>query len=492
MISMLKGRRATRIQTAPATLTIGAGITVQGGSGTIGGYYSANDSLINQGTILGSSTGTLTIGGNNWSNSGTITAGGSAVYLVGAIAPAALGTFSDTAGTVYLQAAVNNIGTTLTLSPSLGNWVLWGGTINGGTIAGSGGSKLAISRLGGSFIGGVTIAAGMTLDGTQVQLAGNAANITIVNGLTLNGTIDLGNVAGSSSGELFFLGSQSLLTTSTGSIVLGGSTNNDIYAEGTAGYQDSNSPATLTIGAGITVQGGSGTIGGYYSANDSLINQGTILGSSTGTLTIGGNNWSNSGTITAGGSAVDPVGAIAPAALGTFSDTAGTVYLQAAVNNIGTTLTLSPSLGNWVLWGGTINGGTIAGSGGSKLAISRLGGSFIGGVTIAAGMTLDGTQVQLAGNAANITIVNGLTLNGTIDLGNVAGSSSGELFFLGSQSLLTTSTGSIVLGGSTNNDIYAEGTAGYQDSNCAGHADDRRGNHRPRWQRHHCWHLSSE
>ena len=156
-----------------------------------------------------------------------------------------------------------SIATTLEVDNTL---TLAGGTlINATVVPGTAGSSIVLTS---GTLNAVTL---------NANAAVTSGSITIVNGLTLNGTIDLGNVAGSSSGELFFLGSQSLLTTSTGSIVLGGSTNNDIYAEGTAGYQDSNVPATLTIGAGITVQGGSGTIGGYYSANDSLINQGTIL-----------------------------------------------------------------------------------------------------------------------------------------------------------------------------------------------------------------------
>ena len=49
-----------------------------------------------------------------------------------------------------------------------------------------------------------------------------------------------------------------------------------------------NTAATLTIGSGITVQGGSGTVGGYYSA-DSVVNDGTIQADvSGGTITVEG------------------------------------------------------------------------------------------------------------------------------------------------------------------------------------------------------------
>ena len=44
-----------------------------------------------------------------------------------------------------------------------------------------------------------------------------------------------------------------------------------------------NNPTTLVIAAGMTVQGGSGLVGGYYS-NDTFVNDGTITISSGQTL----------------------------------------------------------------------------------------------------------------------------------------------------------------------------------------------------------------
>ena len=249
-----------------ATLTIGSGITVQGGSGTVGGYYS-DDSFVNDGTITSASGQTLTIQGSNWVNNGTITANGATVNLGGSFTTAALGNFSASGSTVNLTGTLNNANTTFTLSPAIGAWNLDGGTISGGTITSTGGSELALTDSGGTLAGGVTIAAGTTLDGTQ-NIGGGQEYAYVTGGLTLNGTINLGNASGSVYGDLYFEnGSQTL--SGTGTVTLGTSTSNALDAYGR------NTAATLTIGSGITVQGGSGTVGGYY-GDDSLVNDGTI------------------------------------------------------------------------------------------------------------------------------------------------------------------------------------------------------------------------
>ena len=49
-----------------------------------------------------------------------------------------------------------------------------------------------------------------------------------------------------------------------------------------------SNPSTLTIGSGVTIQGGSGTIGGYYSG-DSVVFDGTLAASTPGGIvTLGG------------------------------------------------------------------------------------------------------------------------------------------------------------------------------------------------------------
>ena len=426
-----------------ATLTIGSGITVQGGSGTVGGYYSA-DSLVNDGTITSASGQTLTIQGSNWVNNGTITANGATVNLGGSFTTAALGNFSASGSTVNLVGTLNNAGATLALSPAIGAWRLLGGTIAGGTITSTGGSTLALTDSGGTLAGGVTVASGTTLDGTQN--IGSQQYAYVTGGLTLNGAINLGNASGTVYGDLYFENGPQTLA-GTGTVTFGSSTVNYLEAFGP------NTAATLTIGSGITVQGGSGTVGGYYSA-DSLVNNGTITSASGQTLTIQGSNWVNNGTITANGATVNLGGSFTTAALGNFSASGSTVNLVGTLNNAGATLALSPAIGAWRLLGGTIAGGTITSTGGSTLALTDSGGTLAGGVTVASGTTLDGTQN--IGSQQYAYVTGGLTLNGAINLGNASGTVYGDLYFENGPQTLA-GTGTVTFGSSTVNYLEAFG-----------------------------------
>ena len=57
-----------------------------------------------------------------------------------------------------------------------------------------------------------------------------------------------------------------------------------MYAEGNNG----NKPSTLTIGSGVTIKGGSGTISGYY-GGDSVVFDGTLVANTPGgVVTLGG------------------------------------------------------------------------------------------------------------------------------------------------------------------------------------------------------------
>ena len=87
--------------------------------------------------------------------------------------------------------------------------------------------------------------------------------------------MDLGNAAGSTYGQLFFNGTQTL--GGTGTVLFGKNGSNSVYE---TAYRSS----TLTIGSGITIRGSSGTIGSYYSS-DTVVNQGTIAADDSGGLT---------------------------------------------------------------------------------------------------------------------------------------------------------------------------------------------------------------
>jgi pimeloyl-ACP methyl ester carboxylesterase len=434
----------------PVTLTIGSGISLQGGSGTVGGYYN-NDSLVNDGNISIQSGQALTIQGSNWDNNGQITVAGATVNLGGSFTVAALSNFSATGATVNLTGTLNNTATTLALAPALGNWYLRGGTISGGTVSATGGSKLTLTDSGGTLAGNVTIATGVTLDATQ-NINGSEDYADVAGGLTLNGALNLGAAGGNTYGQLDFQGGAQTLVGS-GTVTFGSNTSNALYAQG----NDGSLPVTLTIGSGISLQGGSGTVGGYY-GNDSFVNYGTITILSGQTLTIQGSNWDNNGKITATGATVNLGGSFTVAALGNFSATSATVNLTGTLNNTATTLVLAPALGNWYLHGGTINGGTVSTTGGSKLTLTDSGGTLAGDATIATGATLDATQ-NINGGEDYALVTGGLTLNGALNLGAAGGSTYGQLDFQdGAQTLA--GSGTVTFGSNTSNALYAQGNDG--------------------------------
>ena len=292
-----------------ATLTIGAGITVQGLSGNV---ETTSGSIVNQGLI--SSTGglaifpsgsaasfdnlgtiqavtgaSLTVTPATMSSEGTIDAAGGTVDIVGCtLTPGAGSAFlMSGGGQIVLDSGstLNNSGNTVSLDTSNGSFVLGGGTIEGGTIsAGSPGSQ--ITALGGSSLNGVTL-------DINLSETGLLGTVDVLDGLTLNGTVTLDNAA-----NLLFEGTQTL--SGDGEVVFGP----DYFYDGNF-YRDnalsteslSSSVSTLTIGPSITVGGQLGVVGGIGSNPTQIVNQGTI--SSTGSVTITNTPFDNQGTVLA-------------------------------------------------------------------------------------------------------------------------------------------------------------------------------------------------
>ena len=472
--------------TLPATLLVGAGITIRG-VGTISGYYTG-DNLDNQGTIWGdvanltlavsvllnnsgtlkasgsgrltasnlqgnsgaiqagtdaSDTGTLTLGGawtssgslvvnggtltlgGTWSNSaGSVNVNGGTLYLGGSFNTAGLGTFQYTAGTVNLTGTLTNTGSTLSLGSGTGVWNLRGGKIVGGTVDASSGTWLQVATSG-------------TLDGATVNadIASLASStLTVKNGLTLNSVITLPN--SSSGAAVVFVGSQNL--TGTGQIVLQYSSADTIQVKGTS----DTTPATLTVGSGITIRG-KGIIDGYY-ANDMLVNQGTIAADAAGGSLSLNLNWSNTNGILAVNGGILNLGAtFTTADIGTINHAAGTLNQTGTLDNTGATLNLGANTGVWNLSGATIIGGVVAATGGPWLRLTV--DSTMDGVELDADMTLLG--------AGSLTVKNGLALNGIV---TVSSTYNWNVCFWGTQNL--TGTGQIITTVS-NNVVYVRGTS---------------------------------
>src|SRR5262249_18265662 len=153
----------------------------------------------------------------------------------------------------------------------------------------------------------------------------------------------------------------------------------------------------VTLGPNLTVHGKSGQFLTSYPASDAWVNLGTIADDvSGGTITLGG-TWN--------------------ASSGTFSASAGaTLNFTGTLNNTASTLTASGA-GIVQLGGGTVNGGTLAGT-----LIGTGSGGTLKSVTIA------GTLDLGANIGAYVYVRNGLTVNGTVSVGNSGGGNYGSMY----------------------------------------------------------------
>jgi hypothetical protein len=426
-----------------------------------------------------------TIGGLPASGGGSVTLV-STLNLGGSFTSPTLGAVVNTGGTINLTGTVTNTGGTLALTPTTGSWQFLGGTITGGTVTTSGGARLVATTTGGTLAGGVTLSGTLDLGATS------NVSVRVTGGLTLNnGTVQLGSATGNY-GVLNFDGVQTL--DGTGTVVFGNNSNgyNFLQAGPSAG-------SALTIGPNVVVRGHSGAVGFSPAWGGStavtFTNQGTINADTAGgTITLNGNGWTNTGTlqatgggslalqslnfggpawtsstplsITGGGaltlqgthwttagvtmnnSTVNLGDTFSMSDLGPFTRTGGTVNLTGTLQNTAATLTLDATSGSWRLAGGTIDGGTVATSGGAALIATTSGG------TLDHGVTLSGTFDLTAGTNVSARVTGGLRLdNGTVRIGSNLGEYAVLAFDGGTQTL--GGTGTVVFGNSSLNFLRA-------------------------------------
>jgi hypothetical protein len=559
-------------------LTIGPGITMQGGSyntsifgpvdnqGTIqaGSICSIYDLIINEGTLAENTVGgTLSIGNayqlTSWTNAGAISAGGnttlnlygswtnnaggiitagqastvtlgspididptdpsapsyewtnlgslsigsgSSVSLGGVFTAASLSALGlDSSDTVSLIGSLDNRGAILGVGGANASWTLAGGRIYQGSVTTAAGSALTVADF-------VAFSTPPTLDGVQLNgtlaITGYYTSAQILNGLVLNGEIDLGASGSFTSSTLSFGNSGDTAAqalSGTGTVVFGADYNGDTLANASAGV--------LTIGSGITIEGGGSsnitgpidnqgtilenTVGGSlfigsFFASVPWTNDGTISAASGAALYLLG-NWTNSaaGVITASPSStvwlgsfvnIDPTDPSAPnyayANLGSIRighgssvylggvftvaslaslglDASDTLNLVGTLDNRGATLAVGGTNAVWTLDGGRIYQGTVLVAAGSTLVA--------GGFTTS---TLDG--VQLNGTLqitdfSSVQILHSLTLNGEIEIGDASGSYDGASLNFGNvgdtAAPAFTGSGTIVFGTGSNTDTLA-------------------------------------
>jgi hypothetical protein len=253
-------------------------------------------SVVNQGAISADvANGTLVINAQPFSNQGLIGNPAGTLLLEGTVSDGGLGNLHSGNGLLGLTGVLTNTGQTLALNGATNTLTLRGGTILDGTIATANGASFVVQS---GILDGVTVNGVLDVGNTYDEVS-----LEVTNGLTLDGTALIGNPTNNNSGGMEFLGSQTL--GGDGTVVFGGS----IY-EPQCGSVKANTlwlayaGTTLTIGGGITVEGQNGTVGAYTGcpwngpANVSVVNQGAISADvANGTLVINAQPFSNLGML---------------------------------------------------------------------------------------------------------------------------------------------------------------------------------------------------
>ena len=249
--------------------------------------------VINQGTISADvAGGTITINAQPFTNSGLVESPVGTLTVAGTLATGGLGNFQSSGGLLGISGVLTNTGQTLTLNGQANVLRLQGGAILGGSVTTSGGASLIVQS---GTLNGVTVN-GVLDVGNSVY----GASLTVISNFVLNGTCYVGNPTNNSYGTVSFSGSQTL--SGNGFVVFGDSGLNNLSL--------ANGGTTLTIDGGITVRGQNGQVGAagyplYTPANVGVINQGTISADvAGGTILIQGSSFQNSGIIWAAGGAL--------------------------------------------------------------------------------------------------------------------------------------------------------------------------------------------
>ncbi|MFI5311545.1 MAG: beta strand repeat-containing protein, partial [Gemmatimonadales bacterium] len=384
----------------------------------------------------------------------TLSLSGRTLTLGGPMIVGAQGAFFASSSVVAGASPIANSGT-VTLSNSTVNSTV----TNLGVLVASGASTLA---------GTLTTVPGSTLRVGQVDGCCGLANLTVANGFTNNGAIELTVIIGITyssqltvaSGTLF--NSPGATITSLGGNAPGGT--RTLAAQlNNQGTITAGTGAPLTITAISAVSTNSGTID--LSAAGLTLQQGGTTPSftNTGTITIGSgqtffvqNGALNHNAGTLGGlgtlslNAVTAgfVAAITPAV---FSMTSSTATISGAISTSTTATNLS---------GSTINGtGSITNTGGQTLTLNNStintaltnngilvasGTSGLGGtLTTGATSTLRVGQVDGCCGLADLTVANGFTNNGAIELTVIVAIGYSTQLTVTSGTLVNASTGTI-------------------------------------------------
>lgn len=436
--------------------------TMQVTGGTLTVDLAGAGSTFANNSVMDVSGGNLTFSSGVINNNGTIQAAAGRALLFRNAA-----TLNNQAGTI------DTTGGTLTFDSSTGNFTanyqgtdtlvtLSSATINGpGTFVNEGGLKLSNSTINAPFVneGDIFVSGNSTIknpsqtfdipDDAALYLQGNsvngAANLTVTNGFTNSGVIELTDLV-SAYGATLKVTNGALLNASGAEMRLlaGAGGNRSLSVEldnqgvvsvaqnttiGRAGAHSSNNGAINVTGGTLTVDQ-TGT--GPTFANSGLID------ASSGNLSFSGGVINNSGTLRVSG-----------ARTLMFRNSATLNHQSGALNTAGGMLTFDSSIANFTanysstdtpvtLTSATINGpGTFTNKGGLKLINSVIAATFVNEADIAVnGISTIKNLAQtfsipatatlfLQGNSnnssANLTVSKGFTNAGAIELSEITG-----------------------------------------------------------------------
>ena len=419
-------------------------------------------------------------------------------------------TIPASAGTIHLASGDQSVHSLMTAEAL---------SLDGGSlaVATAATSTAAVTLNGGSLNGGVWTISGhslavtgldskleaVTLNATLDLSTQNGAQLTVLGGLAVNGTVLLGSASGSTYGRLVFGTPTSAAGALSGraSVVFGRSANNAIVNQSNA----AGDAGVLTL-ATDTIHGISGTISAVF-PNGGLLNRGTIAADGAGTINLSATTVVNDGVLSVGTGKLTVSGLSGNAgivqlptatasdlsgltldghyvidqplfvthslvqlngnwsATATITEAGGTLHLggvfsvhpgeivqipgtstrpESLVAITGTLigdLNLDASTGSWSLSGGSIVAGTITETQG---AVLRAGGT-LNGVTVNGPLDVIGGQ---------LTVLNSLVLNGTMRVGLVSptGTTYGSVTFGSANTPAGSLTGNaeVLLGGHQN------------------------------------------
>ncbi|MEP6780705.1 MAG: choice-of-anchor D domain-containing protein, partial [Gemmatimonadaceae bacterium] len=387
---------ALALDNSNAQLTIGSGIFVHGQNGSIGAqrFIGSNGTVIvNNGTISADvNTGTLTLTQAIFNNNNILDA--------------------KNGGLLNINTTVNNSGTGKLTASNNGTLLMNAAAVNGGTISTTSGGRFVATNNANNFLNDAT------LNG-RIDLASATGSIRV------NGSTGLTMQAGSiidinQNSVLAFNGSQTL--GGTGSVVFGNTGSSNRVAI-------DNSGAVLTIGANARIRGENGTIGTQVyvgSNNTSITNNGHISADvSGGTITIAQATVTNNGVLEA--------------------QNGGTLVLSSNVTG-GAGGQILAGAGSTVIQNGVTLSGIINTSGAGSFRPTNNANNFLDAVTLSG--TLD-----MASTTGSERVLNGLTLNGNVNVNN-----NSVLAFQGTQTL--GGNGSIVFGNTGSSNAVAVDASG--------------------------------